>query len=63
MHLDSFDHSLAVQYIFPALGHVKQLLLALKLVPYHPILSLNTPFYGTKYVNSPFDNSGIHQNG
>ena len=48
MHLDSFDNSLAVQYIFPAIGHVKQLLQAFKLVPYHPILSLNTPNYGTE---------------
>ena len=46
MHLDSFDNSLAVEYILLALGPIKQLLLASKSVPY-PKLSLSTPFYGS----------------
>ena len=47
MHLDHFGYSLTAEYIFSFLGLLKQLLLASKLVPYYPILSLNTPFYGT----------------
>ena len=46
MYLDSFGNSLAVEYIFLALGPIKQLLLASKSVPYYPKLSLSTPFYG-----------------
>ena len=46
MHLDTFGYSLAVEYIFLALGPIKQLLLASKSVPYYPKLSLSTPFYG-----------------
>ena len=48
MHLDAFGYSLAVEYIFLALGPIKQLLLASKSVPYYPKLSLRTPFYGSK---------------
>ena len=47
MHLDAFGYCLAVEYIFLALGPIKQLLLASKSVPYYPKLSLSTPFYGT----------------
>ena len=42
MYLDSFGNSLAVEYIFLALGPIKQLLLASKSVPYYPKLSLST---------------------
>ena len=50
MHLDSFGNSLAVEYIFLALGPIKQLLLASKSVPYYPKLSLSTPFYGMAFI-------------
>ena len=46
MHLDAFGYFLAVEYIFLALGPIKQLLLASNSVPYYPKLSLSTPFYG-----------------
>ena len=52
MHLDSFGNSLAVEYIFLALGPIKQLLLASKSVPYYPKLSLSTPFYGIDHINA-----------
>ena len=52
MHLDTFGHSLAVEYIFIALGPIKQLLLASKSVPYYPKLSLSTPFYGSNNLTN-----------
>ena len=48
-HLDAFAHSLVTEYILLALGHVEQLLLASKSVPYNPKLSLMTLFYGTSF--------------
>ena len=57
MHLDAFGYFLAVEYIFLALGPIKQLLLASKSVPYYPKLSLSTPFYGTaqEWANTSSD--------
>ena len=52
MHLDTFGYSLAVEYIFLALGPIKQLLLASKSVPYCPKLSLSTQFYGNRSVTN-----------
>ena len=51
MHLDTFGYSLAVEYIFLALGPIKQLL-ASKSVPYYPKLPLSTPFYGIDHINA-----------
>ena len=53
MHLDSFGNSLAVEYIFLALGPIKQLLLASKSVPYYTKLSLSTPLYGIDLLGDP----------
>ena len=54
MHLDAFGYSLAVEYIFLALGPIKQLLLASKSVPYYPKLSLRTPFYSIRFYEKMF---------
>ena len=53
MHLDTFGYSLAVEYIFLALGPIKQLLLASKSVPYYTKLSLSTPLYGIDQLGDP----------
>ena len=52
MHLDAFGYCLTVEYIFLALGPIKQLLLASKSVPYYPKLFLSTPFYGNRSVTN-----------
>ena len=47
INLGYFGHLLVVEYNFPGLWLVKQLLLDSKSVPYYPKVSLTTPKHGT----------------